>query len=94
MYIHTLLISFCFFSLLSKALDLHYSVIILRLKEGLDYSNIIADEVAIVTTEAETAAPNFLSQLNSQENLPRNESFISAMSQGNNTYIIIVNSHV
>lgn len=70
-----------YFNVMHKALDLHYSVAILRLKEGLDYSKIIADEVAIVTTEAETAAPSFLSQLNSQENLPRNESFISAMSQ-------------
>lgn len=67
----------------SKALDLHLSVTILRLKEGLDYSKIITDEVTIVTTEPETtAATSFLQQLNSQETLPRNESFISTMSQG------------
>lgn len=82
------LISFCFCFYnnrlnYSKALDLHLSVAILRLKEGLDYSRIITDEVAIVTTEVEaTAATSFLSQLNSQETLPRNESFISTMSQG------------
>lgn len=77
---------FCFYNDwldYSKALDLHLSVAILRLKEGLDYSRIITDEVAIVTTEVEaTAATSFLSQLNSQETLPRNESFISTMSQG------------
>lgn len=70
-----------YFNVMHKALDLHFSVAILRLKEGFDYSKIIADEVAIVTTEVEAAAPSFISQLNSQENLPRNESFISAMSQ-------------
>uniref|UniRef100_A0A1B6CXS0 SLC12A transporter C-terminal domain-containing protein n=1 Tax=Clastoptera arizonana TaxID=38151 RepID=A0A1B6CXS0_9HEMI len=71
-----------YFNVMHKALDLHLSVAILRLKEGLDYSKIITDEVTIVTTETEpTAATSFLQQLNSQENLPRNESFISTMSQ-------------
>ncbi|XP_046679509.1 solute carrier family 12 member 1 isoform X2 [Homalodisca vitripennis] len=73
-----------YFNTMHKALDLHLSVAILRLKEGLDYSKIITDEVAIVTTEVEStanAATSFLSQLNSQETLPRNESFISTMSQ-------------
>ncbi|XP_054285767.1 solute carrier family 12 member 1-like [Macrosteles quadrilineatus] len=71
-----------YFNIMHKALDLHLSVSILRLKEGLDYSKIITDEVAIVTTEAETtAATSFLQQLSSQDTLPRNESFISTMSQ-------------
>lgn len=68
----------------SKTLDLHLSVAILRLKEGLDYSKIITDEVTIVATEVETSNPasSFITQLNSQETIPRNESFISTMSQG------------
>lgn len=69
----------------SKAFDMYMGVAILRLQEGLDYSKVIADEDDLVNGISPTVAAgekgNIRTRQNSQESLPRNQSF-SQMSQG------------
>jgi hypothetical protein len=71
--------------LYSKALDMYMAVAILRLQEGLDYSKVIADEDDIVNGISSVAGVGekgtIRTRQNSQESLPRNQSF-SQMSQG------------
>ena len=70
----------------STALDMYMGVAILRLQEGLDYSKVIAEEEDLLNGISPTAAAgrekgNVRTRQNSQESLPRNQSF-SQMSQG------------
>jgi solute carrier family 12 sodium/potassium/chloride transporter 2 len=74
-----------YFEVMHKAFDMYMGVAILRLQEGLDYSKVIADEEDLVNGISPTAAAgekgNIRTRQNSQESLPRNQSF-SQMSQG------------
>jgi hypothetical protein len=72
-------------NLFSKALDMYMAVAILRLQEGLDYSKVVADEDDLVNGVNSIAGGGekgiIHTRQNSQESLPRNQSF-SQMSQG------------
>lgn len=68
----------CIISFFSKALDMHLSVGILRLQNGLDYSNLMLDEDGQVNEQSILATRT---RNNSTESLPRNQSY-TQMSQG------------
>lgn len=69
----------------SKALDMHLSVGILRLQNGLDYSNLMLDEDGQVNEQSILATRT---RNNSTESLPRNQSY-TQMSQGRLSYVDI-----
>lgn len=67
----------------SKAFDMYLAVSILRLQDGLDYSKMLADEEELTNGHANQAGTgtNLRNRINSQEFIPRNESFMQ-MSAG------------
>ncbi|KAJ4451626.1 hypothetical protein ANN_03095 [Periplaneta americana] len=73
-----------YFEVMHKALDMYMAVAILRLQEGLDYSKVVADEDDLVNGISSVVGVGekgiIRTRQNSQESLPRNQSF-SQMSQ-------------